>query len=259
MEETMSIPNYRVDGKVALITGASRGIGESIAYTLSQAGAKVIVTSRTKEDLERVLANIQKEGGEGLALQVDLQQVSDIFRVVDQAVQQMGNIDILVNCAGINIRGKAEDYTEENWDIVLNTDLKGTFFMSQAVAKKSMIPQKKGKIVNISSTLAFVGNYDRAAYCSSKGGLLQLTKTLAVEWSKYNINVNGVAPTWVYTEMTRKILGKKEIYEQVIRKIPLNRVGETKDVDSAVLFLASEAADFIQGHTILVDGGYIIW
>lgn len=259
MEETMSIPNYRVDGKVALITGASRGIGESIAYTLSQAGAKVIVTSRTKEDLERVLANIQKEGGEGLALQVDLQQVSDIFRVVDQAVQQMGNIDILVNCAGISIRGKAEDYTEENWDIVLNTDLKGTFFMSQAVAKKSMIPQKKGKIVNISSTLAFVGNYDRAAYCSSKGGLLQLTKTLAVEWSKYNINVNGVAPTWVYTEMTRKILGKKEIYEQVIRKIPLNRVGETKDVDSAVLFLASEAADFIQGHTILVDGGYIIW
>jgi len=255
----MSIINYRVDGKVALVTGGGRGIGESIAYTLSQAGAKVIITSRTMIDLEKVQKNIEQGGGEALPLQLDLQKVSEIYNVVDESIAKMGRIDILVNCAGINIRAKAEEYTENDWDTVLNTNLKGTFFMSQAVANKSMIPQKKGKIVNINSNMAFVGNYDRAAYCSSKGGILQLTRTLAIEWSKYNINVNGVAPTWVYTEMTRKILDNREVYEREIQKIPLNRIGETKDVDAAVLFLASEASDFIQGHTISVDGGYIIW
>jgi 2-deoxy-D-gluconate 3-dehydrogenase len=175
--------------------------------------------------------------------------------MVDEATERMGGLDVLVNNAGVNIPKPAEEVTEEDWDQIIDTNLKGLFFCSQQ-AGKYMIPNKSGKIINIVSQMAFVGYYNRTAYCSSKGGAVQLTKALAVEWAKHHIKVNAVAPTFVETEMTKTMFENRDFYEDVMNRIPLGELARPADITGAVLFLASDMGNFITGETIKVDGGW---
>jgi NAD(P)-dependent dehydrogenase (short-subunit alcohol dehydrogenase family) len=255
----MSLLNVNFEGKVAFVTGASSGIGKNIAVALAEAGANVIAVSRSKTKLEKVHEQIESFGNKGLYIPTDVSKVDQIYNAVDQSIKTFGRIDILVNCAGVNIRATVEDYTEEDWDTVIDTNLKGYFFTCQAVGKKSMIPRKEGKIVNINSTMSFVAQDERAAYASSKGGTLQLTKALSIEWAKYNINVNGVAPGWTYTEMTSKLFEDKQKLDMALNMVPLRRIGAPEGVSAAVLYLASNLSDYVTGHTILVDGGWTVW
>lgn len=247
-----------LNGKVALITGGGRGIGRAVALALAECGAKVAIASRTIEELQSVKAEIEKKGGECFITTADVSIVSQCYEMVEKVYQWYGKLDILVNSAGINIPKMAVEVTEEDWDKVISINLKGTFFCCQAAGKK-MIPQRKGKIINITSQMSFVGFYKRAAYCASKGGVTQLTKVLAIEWAPYNINVNCVAPTFLYTPLTKPMFEDKEFYEEVLNRIPMRRIGNPEDVTGAVIYLASDASDLVTGSTILVDGGWVSW
>lgn len=250
----------RVDlkGKVALVTGAGKGIGRAASLVLAESGARVAVVSRTLSELESLRNEILASGGDCFIDTCDVNSVSEIYRMVDNVYAWGGNIDILVNSAGINIQADALDVTEEQWDKILDTNLKGSFFCCQAVAKK-MVPRKEGKIINITSTMSMVGFYRRAAYCSSKGGLNQLTKVLAIEWAPYNVKINCVAPTFLKTPFTEPMFKDRDFYEEVIRRIPLGKVGSPEDVNGAILYLVSDSADFVTGSTVLVDGGWVAW
>jgi 2-deoxy-D-gluconate 3-dehydrogenase len=179
-----------------------------------------------------------------------------IPETVDRALAELGRIDVLVNNAGLNVPRLAVDVTEEDWDRVLDVDLKGVFFTTQAVAKKSMIPRGGGKIVNIASIMGVVGYSYRAAYCSAKAGLVNLTRVLAFEWARHGITANAVAPTFVETPLTRPMFEDAAFKEDVLRRIPLGRLGTPEDIAGAVVYLASPAADLVTGHTLLVDGGW---
>jgi 2-deoxy-D-gluconate 3-dehydrogenase len=186
---------------------------------------------------------------------MDVTKVPEIHLMVEESLRTFGHIDILVNNAGVNFPQWAVDVTEETWNQIIDTNLKGLFFCAQAVGKV-MIQQKKGKIINISSQSGSVGLPQRAAYCSSKGGVNLLTKVLAIEWAKYNIHVNAIAPTYIETPMTKPMLEKDEFRNYVLGNIPLGRVGKPEDVTGAVIYLASEASNMVTGHVLLIDGGW---
>jgi len=248
--------NMRFDNKIVLVTGAGKGIGKDIALSFAQAGAKIAIISRTEADLLELVSEIEKLGSEGLAIPFDVRSTNEIYQGVDKIIKNFSGIDILVNSAGIEIFEKVVDVSEKNWNQTIETNLKGTFFMCQAVAKKSMIPQKKGKIVNISSQLAFVGNYDRSVYCASKGGVSAMTRAMAIEWADYNINVNEVAPGYTKTEMIKKILEDEEQYKKATSLIPLKKMAEPREVSAAVMYLASDYSNFVTGTSLMIDGGY---
>ncbi|MGZ3557843.1 MAG: SDR family NAD(P)-dependent oxidoreductase [Thermodesulfobacteriota bacterium] len=251
------VPNFEFDlsGKVAIVTGAGRGMGYHIALALAKYGADIVVCSRTGSELKRVGAEIEKLRRKALIQQVDVTKVSEIHAMVERSVKAFGHIDILVNNAGVNITQWAVDVTEEAWDRVLDTNLKALFFCAQAVGRV-MIRQKKGKIINISSQTGTIAIPQRAAYCSSKGGVNQLTKLLAIEWAQYNINVNAIAPTFIETPFTKPMFEKEGFREYVLGNIPLGRIGKPDDVTGAVVYLASEASNLVTGHILLVDGGW---
>lgn len=242
-------------GKKVLVTGASRGIGKDIAMSFAELGATVTITGRNPETLKQAVHELQQYSPSCTYLSADMQDVEAIYQMVDDAVAHMGGIDILVNNAGVNIPQNALDVTEEDWDAVVDTNLKGTFFCSQRVGKY-MIPNKTGKIINIASQMAFVGYIKRAAYCASKGGAVQLTKALAVEWATHNIKVNAVAPTFIETEFTSDMFADEAFYEDVMGHIPIGKLAQPADVTGAVLFLASDHTNFVTGDTIKVDGGW---
>lgn len=245
-------------GKVALVTGGGKGIGRAIALALAECGASVAIASRTMADLEKVKTEIEDKGGECFVTTADVSVVNQCYEMVEKVYQWHNRLDILVNSAGINIQRVATDVTEEEWDKVISTNLKGSFFCCQAAGKK-MIAQRKGKIINITSQMSFVGYYKRAAYCASKGGVAQFTKVLAVEWAPYNINVNCVAPTFIYTPLTAPMFEDKDFYDDVLNRIPMRKIGKPEDVTGAVIYLASDASDLVTGSTILVDGGWVAW
>jgi 2-deoxy-D-gluconate 3-dehydrogenase len=249
---------FSLEGKTAIVTGASKGIGKSIAVALARAGADVAVAARSEKELAEVADEISKLGRKVLAVPMDLFQVQDIPEKVEAIHNHFGKIDILVNNAGMNITKPALEVTEEDWDKVLDLNLKSAFFMSQAVSRY-MIERSQGKIINMSSQMAFVGYYKRAAYCSSKGGLTQLTRALAIEWAKYRINVNAIAPTFIETPMTRPMFEDKNFLDDVLSRIPLGRLGKESDLLGAVIFLSSDASDLVTGHTLTVDGGWTVW
>ena len=254
----MEFPRQDVKGKVAIVLGASRNIGRTLAVGLAHAGADVIAASRSISDLESVAAEIRAMGRKALAQPVDVTKARDIQTMVDASMAAFGRIDILVNNAGININKSALDMTEEDWDLVLDTNLKSYFLASQAVGRH-MVQQRKGKIINISSTFGLVGFEKRAAYASSKGGVGQLTKVLAIEWGPYNINVNAIAPTATRTTINEELFANEAWQKFMLDRLPVKRFCQPVDLVGAVVFLASDASDMVTGITLPVDGGWTAW
>jgi NAD(P)-dependent dehydrogenase (short-subunit alcohol dehydrogenase family) len=253
--EKVSFSEFDLSGKVAIVTGAGRGMGCHIALALAKYGSDLVICSRTTSELEKTKEEIERFGRKVLIHRMDVTKIPEIHFMVEESLMTFGHIDILVNNAGVNIHQSAVDVTEETWDQIIDTNLKGLFFCAQAVGNV-MIQQKKGKIINISSQSGSVGLPQRAAYCSSKGGVNLLTKVLAIEWAKYNIHVNAIAPTYIETPMTKPMLEKEEFRKYVMGNIPLGRVGKPEDVIGAVIYLASEASSMVTGHVLLIDGGW---
>ncbi len=256
--QPMGMVDFSLSDSIAVVTGASRGLGKAIAQGMAEAGAHLVCVGRALDELEATAEAVRSLGRRALVVQADITRVSEIDRLVEATLKEFGRVDVLVNNAGINISQNALEVTEEAWDAVMGINLKATFFCSQRFGRV-MVEQKKGKIVNMSSQMALVGLYNRSAYCSSKGGVSQLTKVLAVEWASHGVNVNAVGPTFIETDMTLKALQDKAFYEDVLRRIPLGKVGQPRDVVGAVVYLASPASDFVTGHTLLVDGGWVAW
>ncbi len=246
-----------LEGKTALVTGGTRGIGRAISLELARSGANVAVASRTQKDLKLIQEEIEGIGALSYAAPCDISSLAEIQKMVEDVYAWQGRIDLLVNCAGINLPLPALEVTEEIWDKTLDINLKGVFFCSQAVAKK-MISHKGGNIINITSQLSFIVYEGRAAYCASKSGLTQISKVLALEWAPYNIRVNCVAPTFTRTPMTEAVFSNPEAYKKVVSRIPLGRAGKPEDYTGAVLYLASDSAGLVTGTTILVDGGWTL-
>lgn len=245
-------------GKTAIVTGAGKGIGRSIALALAASGASVYAVSRTPKDLDLLKEEIEKTCGKCSIAICDVKSVEQIEEMIEQVYRQTGIIDILVNSAGLNIQAHTLDVTEEQWDTIMNTNLKGAFFTSQAAARK-MKERREGRIINITSQMAFVGYYKRVVYCASKGGLTQATKAMAVELAEFNIKVNCIAPTFLKTPLTEPMFKDQDFYNEVISRIPLGKIGKPEDVAGAVLYLASDSADLVTGSSILVDGGWVAW
>jgi 2-deoxy-D-gluconate 3-dehydrogenase len=246
---------FDLDGKVAIVTGAGRGMGYEIALGLARYGADLVVCSRTVSELESLAAEIRKHGRRVLVQQMDIQKIPDIEQMVQAAEKTFGRIDILINNAGINRPEPAEAVTEAAWDAIMKTNVKGLFFCAQAVGRV-MIKQKKGKIINVSSQAGQIAIPHRAAYCSSKGAVNQLTKVLALEWAEHHINVNAVGPTFIETPFTKPMFDKPGFRDFVVSKIPWGRVGKPEDVIGAVIYLASGASDLVTGSILLIDGGW---
>jgi NAD(P)-dependent dehydrogenase (short-subunit alcohol dehydrogenase family) len=242
-------------GKKVLVTGGSKGIGKDIALAFAKQGADVVITGRNEADLVSTTNELKRIHPNAFYLKADIQDIQSVHEMVDNAVSTLGNIDILINNAGINIAKPALEVTEKDWNQVIDTNLKGTFFCAQRVGKH-MIEQGGGKIINMASQMAFVGYIKRSVYCSSKGGAVQLTKALAVEWAPYNVRVNAMAPTFIETDFTKEMFEDEEFYQDVVSRIPLGKLAQPSDVTGAVLFLASDLAQFITGETIKVDGGW---
>jgi NAD(P)-dependent dehydrogenase (short-subunit alcohol dehydrogenase family) len=250
-------PSFDLSGKVAMVTGAGRGLGAEIALALAAYGADIVVADRTLAETEQTAGAVGTLGRRALPVEADLTRVAEIQAMVAKAAGEFGRIDILVNNAGVNVTQYAVDVTEQAWDTVLDVNLKAVFFCSQAVGKV-MIGQMGGKIINVSSQAGAVAIPQRAAYCSSKGGVNQLTRLLALEWARYNINVNAVAPTFIETPLTKPMFQNEEFHRYVLNNIPLGRIGKPSDVTGAVVFLASSAAGLVTGHVLHVDGGWTI-
>jgi len=252
----MAFPSFELTGQVALVTGAARGIGQATALALANAGADVALGLRDRNTRGDVEAQIRSMGRRVLPLQMDMTQMDQIFQAVEETVKHFGRIDILVNNAGLAPDNLAENVREADFDLTLTVNLKGTFFASQA-AGRVMIRQRSGRIINLSSQAGFVALPTESVYCMTKAAIAHLTKCLAVEWGKYNITVNAVAPTFIRTPGTESYLANPEQRADVEERIAaLHRIGDPMDVAGAVVFLASSAASLITGETILIDGGW---
>ncbi|NCC90751.1 MAG: SDR family oxidoreductase [Spirochaetia bacterium] len=244
-----------LEGKLVVVTGASRGIGRGLATILAGEGARVALAARDTDTLHLVKAEIEEKGGEPHVFGLDLRRVSSIRECFAQIEEKLGPIDVLVNNAGMGNPIPAEEITEEDWDWMMDLNLKGTFFCCQEAGKR-MLERGKGRIVNISSQASVVAIPHEAVYCASKGGLNMLTKTLAVEWSGRGVTVNAVGPTFVHTPGTAERLDDPAFLSKVLANIPRGRVATIDDVASAVLYLASDHADMVTGTLLLVDGGW---
>ncbi len=246
---------FDVRGRVAIVTGAGRGIGHDIAKGLAEAGATVAAAARSTDEVDRLAADIERAGGSASAHHLDVQDRDSIDQFVADVLARHGGIDILVNNAGAKVNQSAEDVTEEAWDLVLDTNLKGAFFVAQVVGHH-MLARGAGKIINIASTYAVVAAHDRTTYAISKGGLLQLTRSLALEWAGRGVNVNAIGPTSIETPMNAELFGDPAWRESALKKIPAGRFATPGDLIGPVLFLASAASDMVHGHLLLVDGGW---
>jgi len=246
---------FDLSGKVAIVTGTSRGLGQYFARALARAGADLVITSRELSRLNEFRKEIESLGRKALAVQLDVLSQDDIENMINSAVSEYGKIDILVNNAGLNIRKPSVEISRQDWDTVLNTNLRGAFFCAQAAAKE-MIKKKYGRIINIGSCTCVFGMEGIVPYTASRGGVLQMTKALAAEWGQYGVTVNVLAPGWFKTAQNAVLYENKEWVNYITERIPLNRPGKPDDLDGAVVFLASDASEYITGQIILVDGGF---
>jgi 2-deoxy-D-gluconate 3-dehydrogenase len=248
----------RLAGSHALVTGAGRGIGRGCAHALAARGASVTLLARSGDELEVVAAEIEAEGGRAFVHAADVTDAGAVDAAVEAAAGH-GELAICVNSAGLNRPAPTVELDVADWDLVLDTNLRGTFLVCKAVGAKLLAAGRGGRIINISSQMGSVGYPGRAAYCASKHAVNGLTKALGVEWAPEGITVNAVAPTFIETPMTAPMFEDKEFREEVMRRLPAGRIGTVDDVTSAVSFLASEGASLITGHVLLVDGGWVAW
>ncbi|MGB5499050.1 MAG: glucose 1-dehydrogenase [Maribacter sp.] len=248
-------PNFKLNGKVAIVTGAAKGLGKACALALAHAGADIALGLRDVASAADLEHEINTMGRKVIRLQMDVSDLQQINAAVARTVNTFGKIDILVNNVGVAPGNPAENVTETDFDHTINLNLKGTFFTAQAVGKQ-MIKQESGRIINMSSQAGFIALDNESIYCMTKAGVNHLTKNLASEWAKYNINVNAVAPTFIETPGTEPWLKDKAFRQSVVDRIPLGRIGKPMEVAGAVVFLASDAASLITGEIMLIDGGW---
>ncbi len=245
---------FDLQGQVALITGASRGLGQHFGRALATAGADLILTSRDRAALSPFVAEIEALGLRAIPLDLDVRDQGSIERMAAAAEAACGQIHILVNNAGCNVRKPALDVTWDDWNLILDTNLRGSFFVAQQMAQR-MIPHSYGRIINIGSVTSVFGYAGLAPYGASRGGVRQLTMSLADDWGKYGITVNCLAPGWFRTDQNKVLYESKEWVDYLIDRIPLKRPGQAHDLDGAIVFLASESSRYVTGQTLLVDGG----
>jgi len=254
----MILDKFSLKGKVAIVTGASRGMGKVMSLALAEAGADVVVAARTLMKLEALSEQIRSLNRNCLVYQIDVTEFDKIELMVKKTIDEFGKVDILVNNAGMNIRKMAIDLSQPEWDKVLNTNLKAYFFCAQAVARE-MAKKNGGKIVNIASLRSIIAPPMAPAYTASKGGVSQLTKALAVEWAKYKIRVNAIAPGYIETELTAHFKEKEiDIYESIRDRTALKRWGLPEDIVGILIYLASDASEYMTGQTLYIDGGYLL-
>jgi NAD(P)-dependent dehydrogenase (short-subunit alcohol dehydrogenase family) len=246
---------FDLTGRVALVTGTSRGLGQYMGRALARAGADLVITSRKLADLEPFKAEVEALGRKAFPVELDVRNYDSIQKAVAAAVSHYGKIDILVNNAGLNVRKPAVDLTWDEWNLVLDTNLRGEFFVAQAVARDTMIPNKYGRIINIGSVTSVFGYAGLTPYSASRGGVKQMTMSLADDWGKHGVTVNCLAPGWFKTSQNAVLYENKEWLEYIVDRIPMRRPGAPKDLDAAVVFMASEASEYYTGQTMLVDGG----
>jgi NAD(P)-dependent dehydrogenase (short-subunit alcohol dehydrogenase family) len=245
---------FDLSGKVAIVTGASRGLGQTFARTLAHAGADLVITSRTIASLQPFQKEIESLGRRAVALELDVRDENSIRRMVNDAAKAYPRLDILVNNAGCNVRKKAVDVTWEDWNLILDTNLRGAFFVAQSVARE-MIPHGRGRIINIGSVTSVMGYAGLGPYGASRGGIRQLTMSLADDWGPHGITVNCLAPGWFKTDQNKVMYEDPEWVAYLVDRIPLRRPGKPSDLEGPVVFLASDASEYITGQTLLVDGG----
>ena len=257
-----AVSNYEyngisVKGKNAIVIGGPTGIGRAIAVGLAKEGANVVPTNPFREEVKEAVRIVQQLGAQSFSQVTDVTKVKELENLRDETVDKLGGIDILVNCAGVHLKKPAEETSQEEWDYILDVQLKGAFNACKIIGSQ-MIKRKRGKIINIGSVAAFVGLYQVAAYSAAKGGVVALTRSLANEWAKYNINVNAIIPGFILTEMNRELLeNNPKRLNMILSGTPMGRLGTPQDLVGAAVFLASDASDFVTGTTLIVDGGFL--
>lgn len=254
----MNLPTLLdLSDKVAIVTGASQGIGQAIAIALAQWGARVTLAARNLERLQETARQVEAVGGVACVVATDVTCAEQIQTMVDTTLEQFGRIDVLVNNAGIILQRPFLELSEDDWQQVIDTNLTGIFLCCQR-AGRYFVTQQGGKIINIASHWGFIGVSNVVSYCASKGGVVQLTRALAVEWARHNITVNAVAPGYIATELNAEARSVEGLRNHMLRQIPLRRFGKVDEIAHLVAFMSSDAANFINGHTIVVDGGQIV-
>jgi NAD(P)-dependent dehydrogenase (short-subunit alcohol dehydrogenase family) len=249
---------FDLRGRTALVTGASKGLGRAMAVGLARAGADVALCARSLPDLEASRAAVEALGVRAGAFRMDVLRRASVSEAVAAVSKAFGKIDILVNNAGVNVRKTTLELSEEEWDLVLDTNLKGYFLVAQAVAPH-MIRQGRGKIINMASIFGTVGMNNQLAYASSKGGIVMMTKVMAIEWARQGINVNAIGPTYFETPLVATLRNDPERFRFINERTPMGRWGQPEELEGTLVYLASSASDFVTGQTLYVDGGWTIW
>jgi 2-dehydro-3-deoxy-D-gluconate 5-dehydrogenase len=251
----MILDSFKLTGKVAIVTGCSRGLGQGMALGLAEAGADIVGVASSSQEAASV--GIEALGRQFLGIQADLSDIKGVEEIVNKTIAKFGKVDILINNAGIIRRAQAVDFTEKDWDDVLNVNLKTLFFLSQAVARRFIAQQTGGKIINVASLLSFQGGIRVPSYNASKSGVMGLTRLLACEWAKHKINVNAIAPGYMATDNTAPLRADPVRNSEILARIPAGRWGLPEDLKGIAVFLASEASSYLNGFTIAVDGGWL--
>jgi NAD(P)-dependent dehydrogenase (short-subunit alcohol dehydrogenase family) len=247
---------FSLENKVAVVTGGNRGLGRAMALTLADAGADVVIVGRDEQKNLQMVSEIQAKGRKALGLSADLRDVEAINQMVKKVVEQFGKLDILINNAGVSSSGRAFETTEEEWDQVMDLNVKSLFFCCQA-AGKVMKEQGYGKIINLASIAGAVGDLAIAPYTASKGAVINLTRSLALEWVRYGIHVNAIGPAYIETDLNKEALSNPKVRDRLVGKTPIGRLGEPNELAGTVLLLASDASSYMTGQTIFVDGGWL--